>query len=269
MKILIFGCGNMASAMLRGWLSQGVSPSDVTVIDPCPNEFVRGLQDDGLVVNPETPQRSDIALIAVKPQTLRDAPSTLRELPTDGTLFLSIAAGVPLASLQSLFGPNAAIARAMPNFPATIGKGITGVTYNDAVSDEQKERAVGCLKAIGKVVQAPDEDALDVVTAVSGSGPAYVFHFVEALSQAAISLGLPETAANQLALATVEGAGALAAQSEYSPQELREKVTSPKGTTAAALQVLMDKEIGLRHIMETATNAAYARAKQLALGDER
>ena len=264
MKILILGCGNMGSAMLRGWLADGVAPSVVTVIDTNPSAFVSGLAQQGLQLNPETPERPDIALIAVKPQIIRAAAPVLLKFASLGTLFVSVAAGVTVATLEEILGTGAAIVRAMPNLPATIQKGISGIVCSPTVSAEQKQAAIMCLAAIGQVVQVPREEDLDAVTAVSGSGPAYVFHMIEALAEAGKSLGLPGTAASQLALATVEGAGALAASSQRSPKDLRISVTSPKGTTAAALGILMSDADGLVTLISKAAEAAHARSKELA-----
>jgi len=257
--LVLLGCGKMGSAMLAGWLEDGLSPGAVHVFDPMPSDWLR---DTGVNINRTMPASPAIALIAVKPQMMDDALPALRGLG-DGTLFLSVAAGTPIARFKSLLG-SVPIIRAMPNTPAAIGQGITALVGNSVVTDAQLGLAETLLGAVGQTVRLTSEDQMDAVTGVSGSGPAYVFHLIETLAQAGQAQGLDAGLAMKLAKATVAGAGALAMQAEETPAQLRQNVTSPNGTTQAGLEVLMDADKGLPPLVAATVKAATDRSKELA-----
>ena len=259
--IVLLGCGKMGGAMLEGWLAAGLAPDRVTVMEPRPTPRLEALAAEGLSLNPPAlPDRADIALLAVKPQMMADAAPGLAPLAGGGCLFLSIAAGTPIAWFESRFGAATPIIRAMPNTPAAIGRGITAIIGNGAVTEAHLALAEAMLAACGAVVRLEHEDQIDAVTGVSGSGPAYVFHMIEALAAAGEAAGLSPGLAMQLARATVCGAGALAEASEESAATLRENVTSPAGTTAAGLAVLMPELTG---IMTRTVAAAAERGRAL------
>ena len=260
--IVLLGCGRMGGALLEGWLARGLAPAAVAVLDPAPSARVRELAEAGLRLNPRTPPPADACVLAVKPQIMAEAAPRVAPLARRGTLFLSIAAGTPLRFFEGLF-PGAAIVRAMPNTPAAVGRGIAAVIGNAAASEAQVALAETLLGAVGETVRLSDEAQMDAVTAVSGSGPAYVFHMIEALAAAGEAEGLPADLAMRLARATVIGAGELARRSPQSARELRVNVTSPGGTTAAALAVLMGDK-GLTELMKRAVAAAAARSRELA-----
>jgi pyrroline-5-carboxylate reductase len=200
-------------------------------------------------------------VLAVKPQSMGEALPGLAALGNGTTLFLSIAAGTPIESLEAALGPRSPIVRAMPNTPAAIGRGITALVGNARADEPALALAEALMQAVGRTVRLSDESLMDAVTAVSGSGPAYVFLLIEALAAAGEAEGLGRDLALALARATVAGAGALAESSERSPAELRTDVTSPGGTTAAALAVLTD---GLPPLIRRAVAAAAARSRELA-----
>lgn len=252
----------MGSAMLAGWLHQGLSPEAVSVLDPQPSEWLLGT---GATVNGALPSDPAIAIIAVKPQMMGAALPALQSLG-GGTLFLSIAAGTPIAAFETAFGSAAPIIRAMPNTPAAVGRGITAIIGNAMAGAEALDLAEALLSAVGQVVRLESEAQMDAVTAVSGSGPAYVFHLIETLAAAGAAEGLPPDLAMALAKATVAGAGDLAEQASEDPAQLRVNVTSPAGTTAAALEVLMDDKGGFPNLMKRAVKAAADRSKALANG---
>ncbi|MEM7732149.1 MAG: pyrroline-5-carboxylate reductase [Pseudomonadota bacterium] len=260
--LVLLGCGKMGSAMLAGWLSEGLPPSSVHVIDPNPSDWVQGT---GVHVNGALPESPAIVLIAVKPQMMGDALPQIAAM--DGPVFLSVAAGTSIVSFEEAFGEGAKVIRAMPNTPAAVGQAITAIIGNDQTSVEDLDIAEMLLSAVGKVVRLDTEDQMDVVTGVSGSGPAYVFHMIECLAAAGEAQGLPPDLAMQLAKATVAGAGALAAVADESPAQLRVNVTSPNGTTQAALEVLMDEEAGLPPLMRATVGAASDRSRELKRGE--
>lgn len=260
--LVLLGCGKMGSAMLAGWLGQALSPNAVTVLDPAPSDWV---QSTGVRLNTDLPSSPAVALIAVKPQMMGDALPALQALGAD-TLFVSVAAGTRIAAYERVFGSDAAIVRAMPNTPAAIGKGITAIVGNDRAGEDALDLAEALLSAVGQVVRLESETQMDAVTAVSGSGPAYVFHLVETLAAAGEAEGLPPDLSMALAKATVAGAGALAETASEGPSELRINVTSPAGTTQAALQVLMDKSDGFPALLRRAVKAAADRSRELANG---
>lgn len=262
--LALVGAGKMGGAMLEGWLALGLDPHNVVVIEPQPSEEMVALSMKGIVLNPPAGAVSNIGTIvlAVKPQVASDVLPQVAALTQTGTLVLSIMAGKTLALLQAAL-PKAAIVRAMPNTPAAIGRGITVAVPNDAVTAEQKQRAHALLAASGAVEWIADERLMDAVTAVSGSGPAYVFLLAETLARAGVAAGLPEDLAAKLARETVAGAGELLHRSPLAPATLRKNVTSPAGTTAAALDVLMASD-GLDPLMRQAVAAATERSKELA-----
>ena len=261
--LVLLGCGKMGSAMLKGWLDGGLPPGAIAVIDPAPSDWLRGT---GVAINEGVPADPAVALIAVKPQMMGAALPALRALGGGGTLFVSVAAGTLIESFEAAFGAGTPVVRAMPNTPAAIGKGITAIVGNGAASEAHLDLAEGLLSAVGQVVRLDREEEMDAVTAVSGSGPAYVFHLIETLAAAGEAEGLSPELAMALAKATVSGAGQLAEAAGDSPGQLRVNVTSPGGTTQAALEVLMDKADGFPALMRRAVRAAAERSRELAHG---
>ena len=259
--IVLAGAGKMGGAMLAGWLARGLDPHRVIVVEPSPSAEIGALSARGVRLNPADAGLADTLVIAVKPQMFRDAGQKLKSFVGPGTLVVSIMAGTTIASLQAVCG--GAVVRAMPNTPAAIGRGITVAVAADTVSAAQRAIADALLAATGAVEWVDDEALMDAVTAVSGSGPAYVFLLAEELARAGVAAGLPEELAARLARETVAGSGELLHRSESSAATLRQNVTSPGGTTAAALDVLMGHE-GLQRLMIRAVAAATARSKELA-----
>ncbi len=258
--LVMLGCGKMGSAMLAGWLAAGLKPGAVTVRDPYPSDWVMA---QGVQVNTDFPENPAVVIIAVKPQMMGDALPQMAALGDGDTLFISVAAGVSIAGFQDVLGQNTPIVRCMPNTPAAVGRGITALIGNDVASAAHVDMADGLLSAVGQTVRLDTEAQIDAVTAVSGSGPAYVFHLIEAMAAAGEKLGLPAEMALHLARATVAGAGHLAEKSDEDPSQLRVNVTSPGGTTAAALAVLMDAETGFPDLLERAMRAAADRSREL------
>jgi pyrroline-5-carboxylate reductase len=261
--LVLLGCGKMGSAMLAGWLESGLAATSVHVIDPAPSDWLRGT---GVHLNADLPASPSIVVVAVKPQIMAEALPGVAGLSGGDTLFLSIAAGTPLAFFERLLGATTPIVRAMPNTPAAIGRGITAMIGNAAATDTHMQTCEALLAAVGQTVRLDREDQMDAVTGVSGSGPAYVFHMIEALTEAGKAEGLPTDLALKLARATVAGAGALAEVSDESPAQLRINVTSPNGTTQAGLDVLMDADAGLTQLMTRTVAAAVRRSRELADG---
>lgn len=261
--LVLLGCGKMGSAMLEGWLKRGLPASAVWVMDPHPSDW---LQAQGVNLNAELPADPAIVLVAVKPQMMAEALPVLQPLGNGTTLFLSVAAGVTIASYEATLGAETPIIRAMPNTPAAVGQGITAIVGNAPASETQMAQAEELLSAVGEVVRLEAEAQMDAVTGVSGSGPAYVFHMIECLAAAGEAQGLAPELALQLAKATVAGAGALAMQAADDPAQLRRNVTSPNGTTQAGLEVLMDEEAGLPPLMKATVAAAADRSRELANG---
>ncbi len=263
-RVLLLGCGKMGGAMLEGWLRGGLAPARVQVIEPAPSERLRALAGEGLSLNPEAPERPDIAVLAVKPQMMAEAAPSLAGFGGGGTLVISIAAGTPIAAFERIFGPGTPVIRAMPNTPCAIGRGISAYVGNAAAGAADLARAAALLEAIGAAVALDSEAQMDAVTGLSGSGPAYVFHMIEAMAAAGEAAGLGPDLAMRLARETVAGAGALvAAEPETPPATLRQNVTSPGGTTAAGLAVLMEE---LPDLMTRTVAAAAARGRALSEG---
>ena len=259
--LVLLGCGKMGSAMLKGWLDGGLPTSSVTVLDPYPSDWLKGT---GVNLNVDLPDNPAIVLIAVKPQMMGDALPSLQALGNGDTVFLSVAAGITIATYEELLGAKTPIVRAMPNTPAAVGRGITGIVGNSVATAAQVDLADQLLQAVGQVVRLDNEAQIRALTAVSGCGPAYVFHLIEAMAAAGEAAGLTADMALQLAKATVAGAGVLAEEAEDSPTQLRINVTSPKGVTAEALRVLMNEEDGFPPLLDRAIKAAVQRDAELA-----
>jgi len=266
--LLLLGAGKMGGALLERWLEQGVvDAGQVAVIDPAPSpQLSRLAAAHPIALNPPidgfAPGSLSAIILAIKPQEMFRVLPRLKPLAVPETVFLSVAAGTTSESIAKHLGAVARIVRAMPNSPAVIGRGISGVFMPKSISDRQRELCIELLKAVGEVVTLDDERLLDPVTAVSGSGPAYVFLLIECLAAAAADVGLPKTVALTLAKATVAGAGELAWRSDEPPATLRQNVTSPGGTTEAALDILMRGD-GLSALLHRAVRAAVERARQL------
>lgn len=262
---VLVGAGKMGGAMLSGWMAEGVNPSAIVVSDPkLSDEMQALLEKHGIrhVTAVPADLNPSMVLVAVKPQMMDVVLPALAPAVKPDTLILSVAAGTPISKFLNAFGA-VPMARAMPNTPAMVGRGVTAVYPNDSVTAAQKETIETLLAAVGKVVWLDSEDQIDMVTGVSGSGPAYVFWLAECLAEAGRAAGLPEELAAELANATVSGAGELMHQSPEKPAVLRQNVTSPNGTTAAALEVLMADD-GLKPLMTDAVAAAVKRARELA-----
>ena len=264
-SLVLVGAGKMGGAMLQGWLSLGLAGRAVTVMDPFAGDEMTALcVRHGLALNPPvaTVAAPQVLVLAIKPQMLDEAAPGIAPMVGADTLVVSILAGKTIGNITARL-PAKAVARAMPNTPAAVGRGITGVAANAATTPAQRAMADALLQAIGQVVWVDDEALIDAVTAVSGSGPAYVFHLVEAMAAAGEQAGLPADVALKLARATIEGSGELLFREPgTSAAQLRKNVTSPGGTTAAALEVLMGPE-GLTELMGRAVAAAKRRAGEL------
>ncbi|WP_458789926.1 pyrroline-5-carboxylate reductase [Yoonia sp. MH D7] len=261
--LVLLGCGKMGSAMLAGWLDGGLPKESVWVMDPHPSDWLKAT---GVHLNASLPANPAIALIAVKPQMMGDALPSMQALGNGSTLFISVAAGTSIATFEHVLGAQTPIVRAMPNTPSAIGRGITAIVGNTHTTDAHMALADGLLAAVGQVVRLENEGQIDAVTGVSGSGPAYVFHLIETMAAAGVAQGLPADMAMQLAKATVAGAGALAEAADEDPSQLRVNVTSPNGTTQAALAVLMDEKTGFPPLLARAVKAATDRSKELGRG---
>ena len=274
-KLVLAGCGNMGYAVSAravgggsvGWLkSAKLKPADVFVVEP--NEALRAraaalgcavAADAGDIPSASTPA---FVVLAVKPQVIREVTEAYKRLGNGATTFVSVAAGTPVATFAGILGERTPIVRCMPNTPAAIGKGMMVVFSNSLVSEATRTTVADLLSASGAVATIDDEGLMDAVTAVSGSGPAYIFHFIECLTAAAEQAGLPAETARLLAMQTVYGAASLAAESKEDPGLLRQQVTSPNGTTAAALGVLMGGD-RLKTLVTEAVEAARARSVEL------
>jgi pyrroline-5-carboxylate reductase len=265
-ELVLAGAGNMGGAMLAGWIAQGLAPARIVVQDPSPPPAVRALLDKhGIAFSAQAPlsRPPAVLVMAVKPQAMEEVFPPLARQAGPGTLVLSIAAGRTIASFERHLPEGTAVVRAMPNTPASVGRGITAACCNAFVTAHQKAFCDQLLRSIGAVVWMDKEVLIDAATAVSGSGPAYVFLLAECLAAAGAKAGLPPDVAAQLARWTVAGAGELLHRSELPADELRRNVTSPNGTTYAALQVLM-ADTGLQPLLDAAVAAAAQRAKELA-----
>lgn len=269
MSILLIGAGRMGSALLKGWLKSGLK--SIAVVEPKPSPDLQKLaraKKIQLVGAPsQVKGKISVCIVAIKPQILKGEAPALAAFAqpknkTPGALMISIAAGTSVAALTKAWGKSARIIRAMPNTPGAIGEGITGLYAAKGVTPADKKRATALLSALGQTLWVAKEGLIDSVTAVSGSGPAYLFLMAEALTEAGVAEGLPRAQAEAFARATVAGAGALLKADPSPASALREAVTSPGGTTAAALSVLMADD-GLVALMKRAVRAARLRAEEL------
>lgn len=262
---LLVGGGNMGQALVRGWLADGKAPETVHVVDP--EVRARAAAEAlGVTATPARPRSidADVIVLAIKPYQLQDTLPEYRDLAERGSSFLSIAAGKRIAFYENLLGAGTAIVRGMPNTPAAIGRGMTVLVANDAANEIQRQLCESLMAAVGQVAWLQDEDLMNAVTAVSGSGPAYVFLLIECLAAAAVEVGLDKSLADRLALATVSGAGAYAMAADADAEELRRRVTSPGGTTEAALKVLSgDGSRDLEVLIGAAVRAATRRGREL------
>ncbi|MEM6728674.1 MAG: pyrroline-5-carboxylate reductase [Pseudomonadota bacterium] len=256
--VVMLGCGKMGSALLSGWLSKGVRAADVWILDPYPSDWVT---TQGVNLNAGLPASPAVVVVAVKPQLMADALPQVTGFGGGDTLIISVAAGTQISAFEAAFGGATPIIRVMPNTPAAVGQGISALAASKAASPEHIALASSLMEAVGRVVLLEREDQMHAVTGLSGSGPAYVFHLIECLTEAGQAEGLPAELAADLALATVAGAGALAAKGEASPTTLRENVTSPNGTTQAGLEVLMAE---LPALARATVAAATRRSEELA-----
>lgn len=257
--LVLVGCGHMGSALLEGWLAGGLAPGSAHVIDPHPRP---DLQDRGVRFNADLPDDPAVLVIAVKPQSMADVLPGLQRFNRPDTLVLTVAAGIQMQAYEQAF-PKSPVVRAMPNMPAAIGRGISAIIGNGRARPADMDLADQLMGAVGSVVRLQSEDQIDAVTAVSGSGPAYVFFMIEALASAGEAEGLPPGVALELALATVAGSGVMAMTQDRHPSELRRQVTSPQGTTEAGIKQLMDDENGLGPLMRRTVAAAAARGREL------
>jgi len=267
--ILLVGCGKMGGALLQGWLARGLAPTDAHVVEPdgAARERLREAAPGVAAVAESkmlpTELRPRAIVFAVKPQAMAAVLPAYEPLARSGAVLLSIAAGTAVARFEAAFGRDVLIVRAMPNTPAAIGRGATALFANANVGPEQKELCTALMSAVGTVHWIADESHMHAITAMSGGGPAYVFLLIETLARAGIESGLPEELAWPLARATVEGSGALSASSGEPVEVLRRNVTSPGGTTEAALSVLMADE-GIQPLFDRAIAAAVERSRELA-----
>ncbi len=265
-RLLLVGAGKMGLALLEGWLKQGLRPSQTIIQEPAPSPQAHALIEAHQIkalTDAKSSGPFQVVVLAIKPQILPEVVSPLHPLTGPQTLVISIAAGITTGRLAQLLAPDTPIVRIMPNTPAAIGAGMSVLFAAEGVSMANRQLAAELLSAVGETAWIDDEAQMDAVTAVSGSGPAYVFLLAEYLAQAGETAGLAPELAQRLANATIAGAGELLKRSSLTPAQLRENVTSPGGTTAAALAVLM-AEPGLRDIVEKAVLAAAKRSKELA-----
>lgn len=267
-KLLLAGCGKMGGALLAGWLEQGISPEQITVIEPN-NDTAVALRAQYNITTKTSPENislnsnPDVIVFAVKPQIMDAVAPAYTRFVEANVLYLSIAAGKPVSYFENIFGKRASVVRAMPNTPAAVMRGITVNFANNQVSNKQISLCEDLLGSVGEVAWVDDEDHIDIVTALSGGGPAYVFLLTEYLGKAAIRAGLPEDLAKRIARVTVAGSGELLHRSIEEPGALRQNVTSPGGTTEKALQVLMSNN-GLQPLLDEAIEAATMKSRKLA-----
>jgi pyrroline-5-carboxylate reductase len=266
--LVLVGCGKMGGALLHGWLSCGLAAADGLVVEPDAAIRERVRAQHGIAAVAEAKMlplglRPRAVVFAIKPQTMAAALPAYQMLVAHGAVVLSIAAGTAIRRFEAAFGPHTPIVRAMPNTPAAIGEGVTALFANPHVSAAQRELCSALMAAVGAVHWIDDEEQMHAITAMSGGGPAYVFLLVETLARAGVASGLPKDLAWPLARATVAGSGALAARSDEAVEVLRRNVTSPGGTTEAALAVLMAAE-GMQPLFDRAIAAATRRSHELA-----
>ena len=262
-RIKIIGCGKMASAILDAWLKKSISPQDIYVDDPKPSEWLLEKKKHGLNINTKADVSFDYCFIGVKPQSLDEIKLKLKGLSKKNVTFVSMLAGIKINRLEDIIGKDESIVRIMPNLPAEILKGVTAVKENKRVEPKQSKNLAILLEAFGETVKFVEESKFDAVTAISGSGPAYIFLIAELMTEVGINLGLSYDEAFKLVKHTIDGAGSLIVNSSLKPQKLRENVTSPGGTTHEALAVMMNKSNGLQKIFSAAIKAAAQRSKEL------
>ncbi len=271
--LVLVGCGNMGSALLKGWLDAGLSPDAVYIIDPMlaesteRSDVFRQIKVKNIVAEAASlPSglKARTILVAIKPQMMSVVLPTLIPIMGDATFLVSVAAGTTIANFETYLGSGVQVIRTMPNTPAAVGAGMTGLVAKDNVGAAERKVAETLMEAAGETVWVDREELINVVTAVSGSGPAYIFHMVECLSAAAENEGLPREVAEKLARQTIVGAGALlSADPGTDVFTLRERVTSPKGTTAAGLDALMGVDHGLGGLIRETVRAARKRSEEL------
>ena len=262
-RIKIIGCGKMASAILDAWLKKSISPQDIYVDDPKPSEWLLEKKKHGLNINTKADVSFDYCFIGVKPQSLDEIKLKLKGLSKKNVTFVSMLAGIKINRLEDIIGEDESIVRIMPNLPAEILKGVTAVKENKRVEPKQSKNLALLLEAFGETVKFVEERKFDAVTALSGSGPAYIFLIAELMIEVGINLGLSYDEAFKLVKHTIDGAGSLIVNSSLKPKKLRENVTSPGGTTHEALAVMMNKDNGLPKIFSAAIKAAAQRSKEL------
>ena len=262
-RIKIIGCGKMASAILDAWLKKSISPQDIYVDDPNPSEWLLNKKKHGLNINTKADVSFDYCFIGVKPQSLDEIKIELKRLSKKNVTFVSMLAGIKINRLEDIIGKDESIVRIMPNLPAEILKGVTAVKENKRVEPKQSKNLALLLEAFGETVKFVEERKFDAVTAISGSGPAYIFLIAELMTEVGVNLGLSHDEAFKLVKHTIDGAGSLIVNSSLRPQKLRENVTSPGGTTHEALAVMMNKDNGLPKIFSAAIKAAAQRSKEL------
>lgn len=262
--VVVIGAGKMGMALARGWLGGGLPVDNLILVDPAPHELTQQFAEDvGISLVGECPAGvADVLLLAVKPQVITEVMAGLKDKITPETLVMSIAAGISVQQLCDGMGTERVV-RTMPNTPAQVGKGVTGVVQGPGASEEDCAVADALLQAAGLVVWLDDESQIDALTALSGSGPAYVFHMVEAMAAAGAAQGLPAEAAMVLARQTVIGAAALMDADPTDAGTLRENVTSPKGVTFEALKILMEEKGGMTELLTRAMTAAKNRSIEL------
>ncbi|MCH8685448.1 pyrroline-5-carboxylate reductase [Pedomonas mirosovicensis] len=263
--LLLVGCGNMGGALFRGWIAAGISPKAIRVIEPSGVDRPVAYGAEPANVFTEVPQGGPVPraiLMAVKPQMMGKVLPTLRPLIGEDTLVISVAAGTTLKRMEELTGGHPRLIRAMPNTPAAVGRGATVIVARPEVTPDERALTKNLLSAVGSAYEVEEEALIDAVTALSGSGPAYVFHLMECMAAAGAKLGLPPALALDLARDTVAGAGELAKRSQDDPSTLRVQVTSPNGTTAAGLSILMSEQ-GLAPLIQATLTAAYNRSREL------
>ncbi|MBS41277.1 MAG: pyrroline-5-carboxylate reductase [Rhodospirillales bacterium] len=265
-KLLLVGCGKMGQALLSGWLKDGLLEENVRVVEPLADNNLQSRFNLNFVKSVDSLDPNfhpEFVVFAVKPQVMDNIVPLYFRFVRLQTVFLSIAAGKSTKYLESLLTKNAPIIRSMPNLPAAVGQGMTVAYKNSNVSKKQKVNATKMLEAVGEVGWVKKESLIDCVTAISGSGPAYVFLLIECLEKSAIELGLNPDLARQLAIVTVSGSSGMVRKTSESPEMLRKNVTSPGGTTEAALEVLMGSD-GLEELINAAVIAAENRSRELA-----
>lgn len=264
-RLLLVGAGKMGSAMLKGWLKSGLNPNGVYVQDPhIAPDMAEYLQHNNIAYGDAAPAifNPEIIILAVKPQVMDAILPHLKTFNTPKSLFISVAAGKKINSYEAILGTDANIIRLMPNTPAAIGDGMSVLVGNKNVTPHHKKLALALARTVGLAEYIDDESLMDAVTALSGSGPAYVFHMAEVMTKAGVAAGLPEPLAHTLALQTIKGAGNLMAQSDDHPSILRQNVTSPGGTTAAGLDILMHNN-ALENLLIKTIAAAKKRGEEL------